>query len=85
MLSLTLVSQFGIIPRMDSIRASIGEIDAVPADLPRASAIRCVASLVDTNRERSDSAGLVGYVSDGPGACPDLTVPDPAVIIFLSL
>jgi uncharacterized membrane protein len=34
MLALTLISQFGIIPRMDAIRASIGEIDAVPADLP---------------------------------------------------
>jgi hypothetical protein len=32
MLLLTLISQFGIIPRMDSIRASIGEIDSVPAD-----------------------------------------------------
>jgi len=34
MLALTLISQFGIIPRMDSIRTSIGEIDAAPADLP---------------------------------------------------
>jgi hypothetical protein len=34
MLLLTLVSQFGIIPRMDAIRASIGEIDAAPVDLP---------------------------------------------------
>lgn len=34
MLALTLISQFGIIPRMDAIRASIGEIDAAPADLP---------------------------------------------------
>lgn len=34
MLLLTLVSQFGIIPRMDAIRASIGEIDAAPADSP---------------------------------------------------
>src|SRR5450432_3541186 len=34
MLGLTLISQFGIIPRMDAIRASIGEIDAAPADLP---------------------------------------------------
>jgi hypothetical protein len=34
MLLLTLVSQFGIIPRMDSLRASMGEIDAAPADLP---------------------------------------------------
>jgi hypothetical protein len=32
MLALTLVSQFGIIPRMDSIRASLpAEIDSVPA------------------------------------------------------
>jgi hypothetical protein len=34
MLLLTLVSQFGMIPRMDAIRASIGEIDAAPVDLP---------------------------------------------------
>jgi Domain of unknown function (DUF4149) len=34
MLLLTLISQFGIIPRMDAIKASIGEIDAAPVDLP---------------------------------------------------
>ena len=34
MLLLTLFSQFGIIPRMDAIRTSIGEIDAAPAGLP---------------------------------------------------
>ena len=34
MLVLTLISQFGIIPRMDALRASMGEIDAVPADNP---------------------------------------------------
>jgi hypothetical protein len=34
MLALTLISQFGIIPRMDGLRASIGEIDAVPPDNP---------------------------------------------------
>jgi Domain of unknown function (DUF4149) len=34
MLLLTLISQFGVIPRMDALRASIGEIDAAPADLP---------------------------------------------------
>lgn len=34
MLGLTLVSQFGIIPRMDTLRASIGEIDSVPSDNP---------------------------------------------------
>src|SRR6185369_13912978 len=34
MLALTLISQFGVIPRMDAIRASIGEIDAVPIDNP---------------------------------------------------
>ena len=32
MLLLTLISQFGIIPRMDALRASIGEIDSVPPD-----------------------------------------------------
>ena len=34
MLGLTLVSQFGIIPRMDTLRASIGEIDSVPPNNP---------------------------------------------------
>ncbi|MGZ4730942.1 MAG: DUF4149 domain-containing protein [Terriglobales bacterium] len=34
MLLLTLISQFGIIPRMDAIRASIGKIDAAPVDSP---------------------------------------------------
>lgn len=34
MLVLTLVSQFGIIPRMDKLRASIGTIDSVPPDNP---------------------------------------------------
>jgi uncharacterized membrane protein len=34
MLALTLVSQFGIIPRMDALRASIGEIDSVPPNDP---------------------------------------------------
>ena len=34
MLVLTLISQFGIIPRMDALRASIGEIDSVPSDNP---------------------------------------------------
>ena len=34
MLGLTLISQFGIIPRMDTLRASIGEIDSVPPDNP---------------------------------------------------
>jgi len=34
MLALTLLSQFGIMPSMDSLRASIGEIDSVPPDNP---------------------------------------------------
>jgi uncharacterized membrane protein len=34
MLSLTLVSQFGIIPRMDTLRAQVGNFAAVPADNP---------------------------------------------------
>jgi hypothetical protein len=35
MLVLTLISQFSIIPRMDTLRAAIpGEIDSVPADNP---------------------------------------------------
>jgi len=34
MLALTLISQFGIIPRMDALRAAIGEIDSVPPGNP---------------------------------------------------
>jgi uncharacterized membrane protein len=34
MLVLTLISQFGIIPRMDTLRASLGEVRSVPADNP---------------------------------------------------
>jgi uncharacterized membrane protein len=34
MLALTLVSQFGVIPRMDTLRASLGEVSAVPIDNP---------------------------------------------------
>jgi len=34
MLALTMISQFGIIPRMDTLRASVGEIDSVPPDNP---------------------------------------------------
>ncbi|MGD0989722.1 MAG: DUF4149 domain-containing protein [Candidatus Sulfotelmatobacter sp.] len=35
MLALTLISQFGIIPRMDVLRASLGEVRAVPIDNPQ--------------------------------------------------
>jgi len=34
MLALTLISQFGIIPRMDTLRASLGEVSAAPIDSP---------------------------------------------------
>jgi Domain of unknown function (DUF4149) len=34
MLALTLVSQFGIMPKMAGLRASMGEIDSVPATDP---------------------------------------------------
>jgi uncharacterized membrane protein len=34
MLALTLISQFGIIPRMDTLRASLGEVRSVPIDNP---------------------------------------------------
>jgi len=34
MLGLTLISQFGIIPRMDTLRASMGEIDSVAPNNP---------------------------------------------------
>jgi uncharacterized membrane protein len=35
MLALTLISQFGIIPRMDVLRASLGEVRAAPIDNPQ--------------------------------------------------
>lgn len=34
MLALTMISQFGIIPRMDVLRASLGEVSAAPIDNP---------------------------------------------------
>ena len=34
MLALALISQFGIIPRMDVLRASLGEVTAAPIDNP---------------------------------------------------
>jgi len=34
MLALTLISQFCIIPRMDALRASLGEVRSVPIDNP---------------------------------------------------
>ena len=34
MLALTLISQFGIIPRMDTLRTSLGEVRSVPVDNP---------------------------------------------------
>jgi uncharacterized membrane protein len=34
MLALTLISQFGIMPRMDVLRASLGDIQATPIDNP---------------------------------------------------
>jgi uncharacterized membrane protein len=34
MLALTLISQFGIIPRMDALRASLGDVRSVPLDNP---------------------------------------------------
>jgi uncharacterized membrane protein len=34
MLGLTLISQFGIMPRMEILRASLGEVSSVPTDNP---------------------------------------------------
>jgi uncharacterized membrane protein len=34
MLALTLISQFGVMPRMDTLRASLGEVSAAPMDNP---------------------------------------------------
>jgi uncharacterized membrane protein len=34
MLALTLISQFGIIPRMDALRAQVGDFSIVPVDNP---------------------------------------------------
>jgi uncharacterized membrane protein len=35
MLALTLISQFGVIPRMDVLRASLGEVSTAPLDNPQ--------------------------------------------------
>jgi uncharacterized membrane protein len=35
MLALTLISQFGVMPRMDTLRASLGEVSSVPLDNPQ--------------------------------------------------
>jgi uncharacterized membrane protein len=35
MLAVTLISQFGIIPRMDVLRASLGDVRAAPVDNPQ--------------------------------------------------
>jgi uncharacterized membrane protein len=35
MLALTLISQFGIIPRMDALRASLGDVRSAPIDDPQ--------------------------------------------------
>lgn len=35
MLALTLISQFAIIPRMDGLRAALGEVSAAPIDNPQ--------------------------------------------------
>jgi uncharacterized membrane protein len=34
MLALTLISQFGIIPRMDTLRTALGEVSTAPIDSP---------------------------------------------------
>jgi hypothetical protein len=34
MLALTLISQFGIMPRMDTLRASLGDVQSAPVDNP---------------------------------------------------
>ncbi len=34
MLALTLISQFGIIPRMDTLRSALGEVSTAPLDSP---------------------------------------------------
>jgi uncharacterized membrane protein len=34
MLALTLISQFGIMPRMDTLRASLGDVGSAPIDNP---------------------------------------------------
>jgi hypothetical protein len=46
MLLLTLISQFAIIPRMDAIRSSLGEIDAAPLTfLPGCNSMGCTSGL----------------------------------------
>src|SRR5258708_35478916 len=55
MLALTLISQFGIIPRMDTLRASLGDVSAMPIDNPQ----RIQFDLLHVSSLRVEVAGLL--------------------------
>jgi hypothetical protein len=55
MLALTAISQFGIIPHMDALRASAGEINALPLDSP----IRRQFDALHANSTRIEGAVLL--------------------------
>ena len=60
MLGLTLLSQFWIIPRMDTLRASVGDFATVPARQSRPRAVRRPARVVDARGRRGAAAGIGG-------------------------
>ncbi len=64
MIALTLISQFGIIPRMDALRASLGEMRAVPIDNPQRDSVRRSPCMVDARRRRGAAAGVGSGVFD---------------------
>ena len=64
MLALTLFSQFWIIPRMDTLRASVGDFAAVPLDRSRARTVRRAPRVVDARGRRCAAAGIGGCLSD---------------------
>ena len=69
MLILTLISQFGIIPRMDTLRAAAGEIASLPAD----NAIRMQFDFLHVWSTRAEAGVLVlglfaAYLTSRPSA-----------------
>ena len=65
MLALTLISQFGIIPRMDVLRASLGEVSAVPIDNPLRVQFDALHVWSSAGGECGAAAGIGCFVSDG--------------------
>ena len=69
MLILTLISQFGIIPRMDTLRAAAGDIASLPAD----NAIRMQFDFLHLWSTRAESGVLIlgllaAYLTSRPSA-----------------